>query len=118
MRHGCKRGYSRYRQARTPEDLEALPIALPEGVDYSANIIATYVAQYPARIDMRAYEFTRDTDADGTPDASFGTDGLVVHSSVSGTIYDLTLDSDGNIYLGGRRSGGGGRVCRLSNPPR
>ncbi|MEJ2012681.1 MAG: hypothetical protein P8X64_10745 [Anaerolineales bacterium] len=35
------------------EDLDALPIALQEGVDYSANIIATYVAQYPARIDMR-----------------------------------------------------------------
>jgi 2,3-diketo-5-methylthiopentyl-1-phosphate enolase len=35
------------------QDLDALPIALPEGVNFDENIIATYIAQYPARIDMR-----------------------------------------------------------------
>ncbi|TET81054.1 MAG: ribulose 1,5-bisphosphate carboxylase [Anaerolineales bacterium] len=34
-------------------DLEALPIALAEGIDYDESIIATYVIQYPSRIDMR-----------------------------------------------------------------
>jgi 2,3-diketo-5-methylthiopentyl-1-phosphate enolase len=35
------------------DDVNALPIALPEGVDYQENIIATYLIQYPAAIDMR-----------------------------------------------------------------
>ncbi|MCJ7825571.1 MAG: RuBisCO large subunit C-terminal-like domain-containing protein [Anaerolineales bacterium] len=35
------------------EDLEALPIALPESIDTSEYIVATYAIQYPNKIDMR-----------------------------------------------------------------
>ena len=35
------------------EDLEALPIALPESIDMDEYITATYVIQYPNKIDMR-----------------------------------------------------------------
>jgi 2,3-diketo-5-methylthiopentyl-1-phosphate enolase len=33
-------------------DLNALPVALPEAVDYEGYILATYLAQYPAKIDV------------------------------------------------------------------
>lgn len=35
------------------DDVNALPIALPEGVDYDEYIIATYLVQYPSHINMR-----------------------------------------------------------------
>jgi len=35
------------------EDVGALPIALPEGIDYDEYIVATYLVQYPSHIDMR-----------------------------------------------------------------
>ena len=40
------------------EDLEALPIALAESIDPDEYIIATYVIQYPNKIDMREAAFT------------------------------------------------------------
>ena len=35
------------------DDLEALPIALPESIDMDEYIIATYAVQYPGQLDMR-----------------------------------------------------------------